>query len=281
MTSMAMNPSDQERSERLRFAVLAAHQLRSPVSTVDSILRTVLGGFAGPLTDRQRDLLTRADACCNQTLASVRRLLAIGGGLARLGGGAEAADVVDAARRAAQRWEPQASQQAIALLASLDAEATYVSVPADMLGEVFDALLSNAMEYTPAHGQIRLAVARAASGATVRVSVADSGIGVAEEDRDEVFEPFMRACRAGPSGRPGAGLGLAFVKAVVEASGGRVAVQEADSGGAEFVLEVPVAEKPEKTEKGEGSMSDRLRVVIVGGVAAGPKPPPKSLAFGA
>jgi len=268
---MATDPSERERSERLRFAALAAHQLRSPVTTVDSILRTLLGGFAGPLTDRQRDLLTKANARCTQALVSVRRLLAIGWGLKRLGGGAEAIDVVEAARRAAQRWEAEASQRAIALLVSLDVGVTYVPVPADTLAEVFDALLSNAVAYTPAHGQIRVAVARSPSGEMVRVSVADSGVGVAEEDRDTIFEPFTRGSRAEPSGRPGAGLGLAFVKAVVEAAGGRVAVQTADSGGAEFVLDFPLAEKSQEIEKGDGAMSDGFRVVIVGGVAAGPK----------
>jgi len=266
-----MNPSDQERSERLRFAALAAHQLRSPITTVDSILRTLLGGFAGPLTDRQRDLLTKADARCNQALESVRRLLAIGSGVERLGGGAGAADMVDAARRAVQRWEAEASQQEITLLASLDVDAAYVAAPADALAEVLDALLSNAIKYTPAHGQIRVAVDPDPSGKTVRVSVADSGIGVAEEDRDKVFEPFTRAPSAKASSRPGAGLGLAFVKAVVEASGGLAAVQKADWGGAEFVLDFPLAEKPQQIEKGEESVPNRLRVVIVGGVAAGPK----------
>jgi len=266
-----MPPSERDRRELLRFAALAAHQLRSPVATVVSILRTLLGGFAGPLTDRQRDLLAKANARCNQALVSVQRLLAIGRGLERLGGGSEAADVVQAARRAVQRWEGEASRQEIALLASLNVDAAYVAASADGLAEVFDALVSNAIKYTPAHGRIRVAAARGPSGKTVRVSVADSGIGIPAEDRDKVFEPFMRASNAKASSRPGAGLGLAFVKAVVEASGGQVSVQKADWGGAEFVLDFPLAEKPQPIEKGEESMPDRLRVVIVGGVAAGPK----------
>jgi len=182
-------------------------------------------------------------------MASVRRLMAIGGGLEGLGGGAEAADAVDAARRAVQRWEAEASQREIALVASMDVDVAYMYVVANALAEVLDALLSNAIRHTPAHGRIRVAVASDPSGKTVRVSVADSGVGVAEEDRDKVFEPFTRSSRADPSGRPGAGLGLAFVKAVVEASGGRVAVQKADLGGAEFVLDFPMAEKPRQTEK--------------------------------
>jgi len=198
-------------------------------------------------------------------------MLAIGRAVGKPRGHGQVCDVVKAARQAAARWQAEASQHDTVLLTVLDADAVYVHVMEDALSEVFDALLSNACKYTPDHGQIRLAVAPDASEGTVWVSVADSGIGVAEKDREKVFEPFMRAASAQRSSRPGVGLGLAFVKAVIEASHGHVGVRKADLGGAEFVLDLPMAEAPQTREKGERSMSERFRVVIVGGVAAGPK----------
>ena len=266
-----MSEPEPNRSGALRFAARVAHQLRSPVAAAASILRTVLGGFAGPLTDRQRDLLARADRRCSQALESVERMLAIGRAVGKPRGHGQVCDVVKAARQAAVRWQAEASQHDIVLLTALDADAVYVYVMEDALTEVFDALLSNACKYTPDHGQIRLAVAPDASEGTVWVSVADSGIGVTEKDREKVFEPFMRAASAQRSSRPGVGLGLAFVKAVIEAGHGHVGVRKADLGGAEFVLDLPMAKAPQTREKGERSMSERFRVVIVGGVAAGPK----------
>jgi len=61
-----MSEPEPNRSAALRFAALVAHQLRAPVAAAASLLRTVLGGFAGPLTDRQRDLLARANSRCDQ-----------------------------------------------------------------------------------------------------------------------------------------------------------------------------------------------------------------------
>ncbi|KPJ78007.1 MAG: hypothetical protein AMS14_00340, partial [Planctomycetes bacterium DG_20] len=266
-----MSEPEPNRSGAWRFAALMAHQLRSPIAAAASLLRTVLGGFAGPLTDRQRDLLARADTRCDQALESVERMLAIGRAVEKPRRDGQVCDVVKAAREAAVRWQAEAFQHDIVLLTALDTDAVYVYVMEDALTEVFDALLSNAFKYTPDHGRIRLAVAPDASEGTVSVSVADSGIGVAEEDREKVFEPFMRAASAQRSSRPGTGLGLAFVKAVIEAGHGHVGVRKADLGGAEFVLDLPMAEAPQTREKGERSMPERFRVVIVGGVAAGPK----------
>jgi len=198
-------------------------------------------------------------------------MLAIGRAVERPGAGGQVADMVKAARRAAERWQAEAARHGIAFQASLDAEPAYVYVEEGALAEVLDALLGNAIKYTPDHGRIRLAVELDASGKHVRAAVADSGIGVAEEDRERVFEPFTRGASAQQSSRPGVGLGLAFGKAVIEAGGGHIGVRKADLGGAEFVLDLPVAEGPQSSEKGEKSMSERLRVVIVGGVAAGPK----------
>ena len=266
-----MSEPEPNRGGALRFAALVAHQLRSPVATAASILRTVLGGFAGPLTDRQRDLLARANSRCDQALKSVERTLAIGRAAEKPRGDGQVCDVVKAARQAAVRWQAEASRHDLVLLTALDADAVYVYVVEDALTEVLDALVSNALKYTPDHGRIRLAVERDASGKHVRVAVADSGIGVAEADCERIFEPFARAASAQRSSRPGVGLGLAFVKAVIEANGGQIGVRKADLGGAEFVLDLPRAEAPQTREKGERAMSKCLRVVIVGGVAAGPK----------
>ena len=101
------------------------------------------------------------------------------------------------------------------------------------------------------------------------MEVADSGIGVPEAERAQIFQPFFRSSTARTSGRPGVGLGLAFVKSVVEAAGGQVAVDRSvDLGGAAFTIVLPLA--PETADRPAGKPPG-LRVVIVGGVTAGPK----------
>lgn len=253
-----------------RFAARTAHQLRSPVAAASSLLRTVLGGFAGPLTQRQRDLLTRADERCKQALESVRRMQTIAR-LMECGNDGRVTDAVRAARRAVESWLSTASECKVSLQTRLDAETAHVPFAEEALTEVLEALLGNAVKYTPEHGRCQIAVSRVPAKGVVRVAVTDSGIGVPEAEKDRIFEPFARAEGAEQSSRPGVGLGLAFVKAVIEAGGGRVEVRKADLGGAEFVLDLPMAKAPQTEQKGEMPMSKRFRVVIVGGVAAGPK----------
>jgi signal transduction histidine kinase len=111
---------------------------------------------------------------------------------------------------------------------------------ADRLRQAVGNLLSNAARYTPEGGSVRLRLLR--DGAEAVIEVADSGIGVADEDRERVFTRFWRAdpARARTSG--GLGIGLAVVREVVERHGGKVGVHDSDLGGASFVIRIPIAQ---------------------------------------
>jgi signal transduction histidine kinase len=96
-------------------------------------------------------------------------------------------------------------------------------------------LLSNALKFTPRGGQVELSAELSGSRCTIRV--ADSGPGVAPEERDRIFHRFHRAVKT-PNGT---GLGLAIVRALVEAHGGRIRVDDRPGGGAVFAVELPGA----------------------------------------
>ena len=258
-------------SESLKFTSLAAHQLKGPVTTASMLLKTLLGEFVGPLNHKQRELVRKAMARCDQALESVQRMLAI----AKAGESAltaeMVADLAALAHRAHVRYLEEASRQNISLSMEIEVEPAYVRSHEPALVEVIDALMSNALKYTPEHGQVRLAISPEQVGETILLSVADSGVGIPEKDCRKVFEPFFRTDRATGSDRPGTGLGLAFVKSAVEAGGGSVEARRADLGGAELLLRFPVAEQPDTERQGDSSMSDHLKVVIIGGAVAGPK----------
>lgn len=100
---------------------------------------------------------------------------------------------------------------------------------------VLHTLLLNAVQHTPADGTVRLAVS--CSGGSLEMEVEDSGSGIAPEDLSRVFEPFFRG---DPSRHgPGAGLGLAIARRIVEAHGGRITA-ESGSAGARFAISVPL-----------------------------------------
>ncbi len=113
-----------------------------------------------------------------------------------------------------------------------------VNADADKLTQAVGNLLSNAARYTPEGGTIRVRLLR--DGADAVIEVADSGMGVAEEDRSRVFTRFWRADPARNRASGGLGIGLAVVREIVERHGGRVGVHESDLGGAAFVVRLPL-----------------------------------------
>jgi signal transduction histidine kinase len=106
----------------------------------------------------------------------------------------------------------------------------------DRLAQALRNLLNNALAHTPAGGHLELAAQVA--GDVVRFCVDDNGDGVPEPDRERVFERFHRL-DDGRRAQGGAGLGLAIVRAIAEAHGGRAYVLDAPLGGARFVIELP------------------------------------------
>lgn len=250
----------------LRFAAVVAHQLKSPIGAAEMLLQTLISDLAGPLTPRQKDLLQRADARLTEALETVRRLLTI---VRRPAAASEATcEVVSVVRRVHQQWLEEAYARDISLALDIRDEPAHVKAGEELFVEVLRALVENALKYTPRHGQVRLLVAREETG-IVRVSVGDSGPGVPEAERVRIFEPFYRAAVTGEQRTPGAGLGLALVRALVESCGGTVRASSSDLGGAEFIVRLPIAD--ESAAAPPPAKSDRLRVVIIGGVAAGPK----------
>ncbi len=260
-----------DQSEILQFASLIAHQLQSPISTIHTILDVLAAELAGPLTAKQKDLVARANIRCDEGVATVRRMLAIVSALSRreeIGGVIDVAAII---RSAQTRYEEKALQFDVTFTAETDSESFYVRGTEPAMAEVLDALVDNAFKYTPAHGQVRLVVSAVPEEKIVRISIADSGVGIAEGMREKVFEPFYRTPAARGSTRAGIGLGLSFVKAVVDELGGTVRAGKADLGGAEIAIRLPMAERSEIDRLEEAAKSSPLRVVIVGGVAAGPK----------
>jgi signal transduction histidine kinase len=108
----------------------------------------------------------------------------------------------------------------------------------DRLVQVLINLVSNAVKFTPA-GMVRVQVAPDADH--VRVEVTDSGRGIAEGDRERIFEPFRQASDTLPDGPKGTGLGLPISRQIVEAHGGTMGVSSVVGGGSTFWFRIPVA----------------------------------------
>ena len=116
----------QDQSDTFKFASLAAHQLKSPVAAVKTILRTILGEWAGPLTEKQKELLAKADIRCDQAIESIQRILTIARGLDGTDPVKEVADIAAIARRAIAQHSEEALRNDVAVTEELDAESVLV-----------------------------------------------------------------------------------------------------------------------------------------------------------
>ena len=259
-------------SDPLHFAALMAHQLRSPLDAALSQMGLLLEGYAGKLTAQQRDLLERVQQRSREAMDAANRVLAIARAMESVEPPSSVADLARVMRSVERRYASEAHRRKMHLRCDAPGEPAWVHASEDELSEVCHALLNNAFKYTPDHGHVRAGVSVSANGKRVRLAVEDSGIGIPEAEREAVFRPFVRTLNASGSTAPGVGLGLTFVQAMVRRAGGRVWADRSDLGGARITADMPAAPAPETaTEPGANAMAAKLKVVIVGGVAAGPK----------
>jgi len=146
----------------------------------------------------------------------------------------ERVDLAEVTERAVQRVRRRASNLAF----DLHVEPWWVTGEASALERAVTNLLDNAAKWSPPLGTVTVTLAGG------RLTVADQGRGIAEEDLPHVFDRFYRSPDARPM--PGSGLGLSIVRQVAERHGGSVGVGHSPDGGASFVMVVPGS--PEQAE---------------------------------
>lgn len=256
-------------NDQLQFAALIAHQLKSPIAAVSTLLQTVQGELAGPITPKQREILEKAILRCNQSMSASQRLLNISRTINDPQAFKDNIDVIKTANEVIENNFSKAKQQNIELLTDFDFVKAIVKASQTGLSEVFEALINNAIKYTPDHGRILINISNDENENLLKISISDSGIGIPEDDIEHLFKPFYRSKTAKKSDRPGTGLGLWIVKTIVNQCGGTVTAGKGDLGGAQFTIKLPIVST--QTEHETDAEKSSLKVVIIGGVAAGPK----------
>ena len=155
----------------------------------------------------------------------------------------EPVDVLHAVTEAVNGLRPLADRRNLAM--EIEVARAIVTVDRGRLRQILYNLISNAIKYTPDGGSIR--VVSEAAGPEFRISVVDTGVGIAPEDHARVFEEFQQV--GDPSERqPGSGLGLAVTKRLAEAHGGRIELESARGKGSTFTLVLPASDAERATE---------------------------------
>jgi signal transduction histidine kinase len=144
--------------------------------------------------------------------------------------------LTDLLRRVGEQYAPEAQRHGLTLHVLLPDTFPLIAGAPVALERVFANLVTNAIKFTPSGGQITVRAER--RGGEVVVTVADTGPGIVEGERERIFEKYRTG--GGRQGGEGTGLGLFIVKSLVEGHGGRVVVNCPASGGTEFLVSFPV-----------------------------------------
>ncbi len=233
-------------SERLKdeFFALVSHELRTPLTSILGFLELVLDEDEplDPGVRRQLEVVHR----------NARRLLRLVGDMlfvAQAQGGRltiqrQPVDLAAVASESLEAARPAAEAAQVALRLQTEPIAP-VRGDHDRLGQLLDNLVSNAVKFTPAGGEVTVRVAGGDAEHAV-VDVVDSGPGVAPEELERLFERFYRAPEATAASVPGMGLGLTIVAAIARAHGGSVGVTSQPGAGLAVHVELPYEEDGER-----------------------------------
>ena len=217
------------------FLQTAAHELRSPVGGAQSLVRTLLRGFAGELKPQQAELLSRVEARLDFMLVMINDILALASSKAiETDQPLEAVQVDRILQRVIEIYAEEAKIQQVVIKYAPPTEPIYAMATETGLETIIRNLIGNAIKYTQAGGTVEAAIQEDAE--YVKISISDTGIGIPEEDLPHIGDEFFRAKNAHLSGITGTGLGMSIVKQFADRFGGQVSVASKVGKGTTFTI---------------------------------------------
>jgi signal transduction histidine kinase len=220
-----------------------SHELRTPLNSIigftDLLLTQDLGS---PLSEQQRDFLDTVARNGRHLLELINELL----DLQRIAAGRmelkpEAVDLSALLAEAVGSVHAQVQQHRHALVVTPTAQDLRVQADRGRVRQVLLNLLSNAIKFTPDGGRITVAAGPVNGGSEVRVTITDTGIGIAAEDQPKLFQEFSQLDASASRKYEGTGLGLALSRRLIELHGGAIGVESQMGKGSTFWFTLPQA----------------------------------------
>jgi len=235
-TSAQLEIASRHKSE---FLANMSHELRTPLNAIIGFSDVLRQGMVGDLSPKQTEYM-------DDVLVSARHLLSL------------INDILDLSKVEAGRMElerstfslreaidsgvmmvrERAGRGGVAVGASVASDVDEIEADQRKVKQVLFNLLTNAVKFTPSGGHVDVAASRV--DGEVRISVRDSGIGIAPEDQERVFEEFQQVSAAKRVSAEGTGLGLALARRFVELHGGRMWLESAPGAGSTFTFSIPM-----------------------------------------
>jgi len=232
----ALKKMDRMKSE---FVSMVSHEIRSPMNSVLMQIQVILDGLAGELTEKQRDILTRAHLKIENLARMTTELL----DLARIESGLitlerEPVAMADVIRDQVAFHFPLAASASIEMVVDIPETLPLVLANRRNMEEVLSNLITNAIKYSTGGG--RIMIDAAIVNDYLRIQVKDTGMGISAEDQQWIFQRFYRVKDETTRHITGTGLGLAIVKSILESHQGRIKIESQQGEGSTFSVFLPI-----------------------------------------
>jgi signal transduction histidine kinase len=224
------------------FISVAAHELRSPLTSILGFVEVVLDEEPGALKDQQREYMEIVRDGTQRLLRIATDLLdatRIEAGRVELS--LEPTDLLTLVESVTNEFRPQLLGKAQQLVLRTTTDLPAVLCDRTRAKQIVSNLLDNASKYTERGGSITVTLSPAEAEGFVRLSVADNGVGIAAQDQAQVFERFFRAESGLSTQADGAGIGLYITRSLVEMHGGRLWFESELGKGSTFFATFPTA----------------------------------------
>jgi two-component system, OmpR family, phosphate regulon sensor histidine kinase PhoR len=229
---------DQMKSD---FVRLVSHELKSPVAAIAGYLNLIIDGLTSGHPEKEKDIILRSRDKANALLEMINDLLDLSRAeRARPAATHRLLDLTDVLNDTVKFYQNEAQTKKIELKLSLRPPLPKVMGDAEALGRVFANLISNAIKYTPENGQVL--VAHEKRNSWLMITVTDTGLGIAADEIDKIFDEFFRSRYVIANKISGTGLGLSIAKHILEAHHGRIEVESELRQGSVFKVFLPVAQ---------------------------------------
>jgi signal transduction histidine kinase len=227
-----------------RLMLTVAHELRAPVAAVQSYVNLLLGDYMSQ--EEIKPTLSRIQDRLQEVLDLTVDLLELANlkqAKEKVGTGASPQDAAQILTEITELFREQARSKQQNLQVEV-IDRPFITAHRDHLKQIWTNLVSNAIKYTPEGG--RILVRLQVDGSDLVCTVQDSGIGIAEEDLEYLFQEFYRTEQAKASGEMGTGLGLSIVKEIAESYGGEICISSEPGQGSSFTVTLPLHAQPQQ-----------------------------------
>jgi signal transduction histidine kinase len=225
------------------FMATMSHELRTPLTSIIGYSDMLMSGMTGEMNEKQTNFVAsilRSGESLLNLINDVLDLTKIESG--RLELNRESVDLRAALLSVLPVIKPRAAEKRIKISTFLPTDLPTVEADPGKLNQILLNLLTNGIKYSHENGSV--SVEARPAGALIEIWVNDTGIGIAKEDQERVFQRFTQIDSSATRSQGGTGLGLAITKELVELHGGTIRLQSKLGKGSSFIFTVPVAGKP-------------------------------------